>query len=152
MAARWPAYFVAFDVLQLDGQELLNLPYTVRRARLEDLFTDHALTAPWTPLRQPADRPTTCRRTVPRGRHRWVPAPASCPPQGGDALLLGRGPGCPVGALRALRTASPGAFGAFTGDAVRWRGPPFPGRLRRCLLLRPVWWEEQAGGGCSGAR
>ncbi|MGW7064767.1 ATP-dependent DNA ligase [Streptomyces sp. NPDC054904] len=48
LAARWPAYFVAFDVLQLDGQELLQRPYTERRALLEALFTDHALTAPWT--------------------------------------------------------------------------------------------------------
>ncbi|MEU3726575.1 hypothetical protein [Streptomyces sp. NPDC031705] len=44
----WPAYFVAFDVLQQDSQELLHLPYAERRARLEALFTDHALTAPWT--------------------------------------------------------------------------------------------------------
>ncbi|MFF1341918.1 RNA ligase family protein [Streptomyces sp. NPDC058290] len=48
LAARWPAYFVAFDVLQLDGQELLTSPYAERRALLEQLFTDHALTAPWT--------------------------------------------------------------------------------------------------------
>ncbi|MGW7029096.1 ATP-dependent DNA ligase [Streptomyces xanthophaeus] len=48
LAARWPAYFVAFDVLQLDGQELLQRPYKERRALLEALFTDHALTAPWT--------------------------------------------------------------------------------------------------------
>ncbi|MCX4632659.1 hypothetical protein [Streptomyces sp. NBC_01443] len=48
LAARWPAHFVAFDVLQPDGQELLNRPYKERRALLEQLFTDHALTAPWT--------------------------------------------------------------------------------------------------------
>ncbi|MEV4191251.1 ATP-dependent DNA ligase [Streptomyces toxytricini] len=46
-AARWPAYFAAFDVLQQDGVELLQRPYTERRALLENLFTDHALTAPW---------------------------------------------------------------------------------------------------------
>ncbi|MGW7334242.1 ATP-dependent DNA ligase, partial [Streptomyces sp. NPDC054840] len=45
--ARWPAYFVAFDVLQLDGVELLARPYRERRARLEDLFTGHGLRAPW---------------------------------------------------------------------------------------------------------
>ncbi|MGE7390867.1 hypothetical protein ACQKM2_35870 [Streptomyces sp. NPDC004126] len=27
LAAKWPAYFVAFAVLQLDGQELLTRPY-----------------------------------------------------------------------------------------------------------------------------
>ncbi|MGW7452975.1 ATP-dependent DNA ligase, partial [Streptomyces sp. NPDC054787] len=48
LTARWPAYFVAFDVLQQDGQELLHRPYKERRALLESLFTDHALTAPWT--------------------------------------------------------------------------------------------------------
>ncbi|MEU3317094.1 ATP-dependent DNA ligase [Streptomyces sp. NPDC006662] len=48
LAARWPAYFAAFDVLQLDGQELLQRPYRDRRTELEKLFTDRALTAPWT--------------------------------------------------------------------------------------------------------
>ncbi|MFE1558891.1 hypothetical protein ACFW6V_28405 [Streptomyces sp. NPDC058734] len=48
LAARWPAYFVAFDVLQLDGEELLQRPYAERRARLEGLFAEHGLTAPWT--------------------------------------------------------------------------------------------------------
>ncbi|WP_406368167.1 hypothetical protein [Streptomyces sp. NBC_01546] len=38
LAARWPAYFVAFDVLQLHGTELLNLPYRERRTLLEDLL------------------------------------------------------------------------------------------------------------------
>ncbi|MEU4356233.1 ATP-dependent DNA ligase [Streptomyces virginiae] len=27
LAARWPAYFVAFDLLQQDGQELLTCPW-----------------------------------------------------------------------------------------------------------------------------
>ncbi|WP_330260921.1 ATP-dependent DNA ligase [Streptomyces sp. NBC_00539] len=35
LAARMPAFFVVFDVLQTDGQELLHLPYVERRARLE---------------------------------------------------------------------------------------------------------------------
>ncbi|MFD3779460.1 ATP-dependent DNA ligase [Streptomyces sp. NPDC058612] len=48
LATRLPAYYVAFDVLQADGQELLHLPYRDRRARLQDLFANHALTAPWT--------------------------------------------------------------------------------------------------------
>ncbi|MET9694671.1 hypothetical protein ABZY81_40800 [Streptomyces sp. NPDC006514] len=48
LAARWAAYFVAFDVLQHDGQELLTRPYVERRALLENLFSEHALTAPWT--------------------------------------------------------------------------------------------------------
>ncbi|MFJ4777920.1 hypothetical protein [Streptomyces sp. NPDC088762] len=48
LAAKQPAFYVVFDVLQIDGQELLHLPHAERRARLETLFTDHALTAPWT--------------------------------------------------------------------------------------------------------
>ncbi|MFJ2825651.1 ATP-dependent DNA ligase [Streptomyces toxytricini] len=48
LAARWPAYFVAFDVLQQDGVQLLTHPYAQRRALLEELFTTRALTAPWT--------------------------------------------------------------------------------------------------------
>ncbi|MFJ5546448.1 hypothetical protein [Streptomyces sp. NPDC093225] len=48
LATGWPAYFVAFDVRQQDCAECLALPYVDRRARLEALFVDHALTAPWT--------------------------------------------------------------------------------------------------------
>ncbi|MDX2394113.1 hypothetical protein NJL88_29445 [Streptomyces sp. DK15] len=48
MAARLPAYYVAFDLLQQDGTELLTLPQVERRRRLEVLFAARALTAPWT--------------------------------------------------------------------------------------------------------
>ncbi|MET9700001.1 ATP-dependent DNA ligase [Streptomyces sp. NPDC006529] len=48
LVARRPAYYVAFDILQLVGQELLPRPYRDRRALLEELFTAHGLTAPWT--------------------------------------------------------------------------------------------------------
>ncbi|WP_445270424.1 ATP-dependent DNA ligase [Streptomyces sp. DSM 41634] len=60
LAAGWPAYFVAFDVLQLDGVELLARPYRERRTLLEDLFTDHALAAPWTLCPMTTD-PATAR-------------------------------------------------------------------------------------------
>ena len=43
-----PAHFVAFDVLQADGQSLLTRSYSERRAVLESLFADHGLSAPWT--------------------------------------------------------------------------------------------------------
>ncbi|MEY2273547.1 ATP-dependent DNA ligase [Streptomyces sp. BF23-19] len=55
LAARWPAFFVAFDLLQHDGQELLTRPYAERRALLENLFSEHALTAPWTLCPQTMD-------------------------------------------------------------------------------------------------
>ncbi|WP_327372346.1 ATP-dependent DNA ligase [Streptomyces sp. NBC_01217] len=48
LAEAMPAHFIAFDVLQIDAQELLTEPYEHRRAVLEGLFTDHGLTAPWT--------------------------------------------------------------------------------------------------------
>ncbi len=47
-------------MLQLDGVELLARPYRKRRALLEDLFTDHALTAPWTLCPMTTD-PATAR-------------------------------------------------------------------------------------------
>ncbi|MGW6834880.1 ATP-dependent DNA ligase [Streptomyces sp. NPDC054949] len=47
-AARTPAYFIVFDLLQADGIELLNLPYRERRRRLEVLFAARGLSAPWT--------------------------------------------------------------------------------------------------------
>ncbi|WP_328787104.1 ATP-dependent DNA ligase [Streptomyces sp. NBC_00273] len=39
---------VGADLLQLDGQELLARRYVERRAQLEGLFAERALTAPWT--------------------------------------------------------------------------------------------------------
>ncbi|MGW6970375.1 ATP-dependent DNA ligase [Streptomyces sp. NPDC054952] len=38
LAARSPAYFVAFDILQADDVELFELSYRERRRRLEVLF------------------------------------------------------------------------------------------------------------------
>lgn len=35
LAAKTPAFFIAFDTLQIDGIELLTLPYAERRRRLE---------------------------------------------------------------------------------------------------------------------
>ncbi|MEU5147675.1 ATP-dependent DNA ligase [Streptomyces yangpuensis] len=48
LAAALPACFVAFDVLQQDGTELLHHPYRQRRLRLEGLFATRRLAAPWT--------------------------------------------------------------------------------------------------------
>ncbi|MFF4337140.1 ATP-dependent DNA ligase [[Kitasatospora] papulosa] len=43
-----PAHFIAFDVLQSDGQELLNEPFVRRREALATLFTHYRLVPPWT--------------------------------------------------------------------------------------------------------
>ncbi|WP_328623478.1 hypothetical protein [Streptomyces sp. NBC_00354] len=44
-------------MLHLDGQELLTRPYADRRALLEQLFTDHALTARGRSARRPPTWP-----------------------------------------------------------------------------------------------
>ncbi|MFD7788229.1 hypothetical protein ACFV4Q_34835 [Streptomyces nojiriensis] len=41
--------------MQHDGQELLTRPDAERRALLESLFSEHALTAPWTLVPQTTD-------------------------------------------------------------------------------------------------
>ncbi|WP_242438961.1 ATP-dependent DNA ligase [Streptomyces sp. CB00455] len=48
LAAKTPAFLIAFDALQIDGTELPALPYAERRRRLEVLFAARALNAPWT--------------------------------------------------------------------------------------------------------
>ncbi|MFF5728228.1 ATP-dependent DNA ligase [[Kitasatospora] papulosa] len=48
LAAEMPAHFIAFDVLQHDGQELLDEPFARRRQVLEALFAEHRLGPPWT--------------------------------------------------------------------------------------------------------
>ncbi|MFF4457884.1 hypothetical protein [Streptomyces goshikiensis] len=48
LAAKTPAFFIAFDALQIDGTELLALLYRERRRRLEVLFAARTLTARWT--------------------------------------------------------------------------------------------------------
>ncbi|WP_234321149.1 hypothetical protein [Streptomyces katrae] len=47
-AAKTPAFFIAFDALQIDGIELLALPYAECRRCLEILFAARALTTLWT--------------------------------------------------------------------------------------------------------
>jgi ATP-dependent DNA ligase len=42
-----PTHYIAFDVLQAGGRELLTESYERRRAVLEHLFTEHELTPPW---------------------------------------------------------------------------------------------------------
>ncbi|WP_226967291.1 ATP-dependent DNA ligase [Streptomyces phaeolivaceus] len=59
LAEGLPAHFIAFDVLQIDGTELLREPYAARRAALEELFTRHRLTAPWTLCPQTSEVKTT---------------------------------------------------------------------------------------------
>ncbi|MFB7484646.1 hypothetical protein ACFUEM_38435 [Streptomyces anulatus] len=55
LAKAHPAYFVAFDILQLGGQPILAEPYEQRRSRLEALFGGHGLSPPWTLCRSTRD-------------------------------------------------------------------------------------------------
>ncbi|WP_405510590.1 ATP-dependent DNA ligase (plasmid) [Streptomyces cyaneofuscatus] len=50
IAAQWPAHYVAFDLLRLNGtySDLTVKPYVARRAAREQLFTDRGLPPPWT--------------------------------------------------------------------------------------------------------
>ncbi|TDU73626.1 hypothetical protein EDD91_0199 [Streptomyces sp. KS 21] len=43
LAARWPAYFTAFDVLQAESVELVTLPHKEHCWHLEVLFATRAL-------------------------------------------------------------------------------------------------------------
>lgn len=47
-AAAWPAHYVVFDLLHVDGRSLFARPYVERRRALEDLFRRKSLSAPWT--------------------------------------------------------------------------------------------------------
>ncbi|MEV5153886.1 hypothetical protein AB0K81_18450 [Streptomyces werraensis] len=55
LAQDMPAHFMAFDLLRVDGQELLQVPYGERRAQLERLFTDRELSARWTLCQETTD-------------------------------------------------------------------------------------------------
>ncbi|MEU3872707.1 MULTISPECIES: hypothetical protein [Streptomyces] len=68
MADENPAQFVCFDLLHEAGEQLLSLPYTERRHRLEQLFERARLGPPWTlcPM-------TTSRDEAERWMTQWAP-------------------------------------------------------------------------------
>ncbi|GGT56261.1 ATP-dependent DNA ligase [Streptomyces kurssanovii] len=47
LRAEQPAFFIAFDLLERHGSDLLTWPYAQRRSALETLFAERALQAPW---------------------------------------------------------------------------------------------------------
>jgi ATP-dependent DNA ligase len=47
-ADRWPAHYVAFDLLHQGATDLTSRTYRSRRTALEELFAAHRLQAPWT--------------------------------------------------------------------------------------------------------
>lgn len=58
LAGVLPAHAAVFDVLQADGHELLSTPYVERRIRLEELFSECQLAAPWTLCPETTDTAT----------------------------------------------------------------------------------------------
>ncbi|MFH9970184.1 hypothetical protein ACH4PR_55000 [Streptomyces mirabilis] len=46
-ADQWPAHFVAFDLLRLNGTDTTGWPYRRRRNALDAVFTARRLTVPW---------------------------------------------------------------------------------------------------------
>ncbi|MFG2358327.1 hypothetical protein [Streptomyces sp. NPDC048521] len=59
LATKWPAHFVAFDLLRCEGTDTTRWSYRRRCAALEELFHGHGLTAPW------ALCPSACRTMAP---------------------------------------------------------------------------------------
>ncbi|MEV5296230.1 ATP-dependent DNA ligase [Streptomyces sp. NPDC053741] len=70
LAAEMPAHFIAFDVLQSDGQELLEEPFARRREVLEEQFAGHRLGPPWTLCPSTTD-PATAGEWL----HEWTDVP-----------------------------------------------------------------------------
>ncbi|MER7309817.1 ATP-dependent DNA ligase [Streptomyces griseoluteus] len=47
LAEQWPAHYVVFDLLRLEGTDTTTWPYRRPRAAPERLFAEQQLTAPW---------------------------------------------------------------------------------------------------------
>ncbi|MET8609736.1 ATP-dependent DNA ligase [Streptomyces misionensis] len=131
LAEEMPAHFVVFDALQISGQELLHTPYADRRARLEALFADHRLAAPW----------TLCPETTDPARAReWLTSWTSVPGIEGLIVRGSRQPYRP--GARALikirrRDTTEAIIGAITGTPRHPRSLVL-GRLDQDDRLRPV--------------
>lgn len=131
LAQEMPAHFIVFDLLQLDGQELLHVPYGERRARLEQLCTDRGLSAPWTLCPETTD-PATAKE--------WLTSWTQVP--GVEGLVI-RGSGQRyLPGVRALykvrrRDTTEAVVGAITGP-VRRPQTLVLGRLDETGVLRPV--------------
>ncbi|MEU3953602.1 ATP-dependent DNA ligase [Streptomyces achromogenes] len=131
LAQEMPAHFIAFDVLQIDGQELLRVPYGERRAQLEQLFTDRALSVPWTLCPETTDVATA---------QEWLTSWTRVP--GVEGLVIrGSGQRYLPGA-RALykvrrRDSTEAVVGAITGSLRRPQTLVL-GRLDAARVLRPV--------------
>jgi ATP-dependent DNA ligase len=131
LARGMPAHFIVFDLLLLDGQELLHVPYGERRAKLEQLFTDRRLSAPWT-LCPETDDVATARE--------WLTSWTQVP--GVEGLVIrGSGqrylPGARTLYKVRRRDTTEAVIGAITGTVRRPRTLVL-GRIDEAGVLRPV--------------
>jgi ATP-dependent DNA ligase len=113
LAVEWPAHFIAFDLLQADGEVVLNAPYSERRARLERLFTQYELTAPWTLCPQTTDVATA---------QEWLTTWTDVP--GVEGLVIRGSAQRYLAGARALykvrrRDTTEAVIGAITGTLLR---------------------------------
>ncbi|WP_459250051.1 ATP-dependent DNA ligase [Streptomyces youssoufiensis] len=131
LAVETPAHFIAFDLLQLDGQELLHVPYGERRATLEHLFVDRELRAPWTLCPETTDVAVA---------QEWLASWTQVP--GVEGLVI-RGsdqryrPGARALYKVRRRETTEAVIGAVTGTVRRPRTLVL-GRLDAAGALRPV--------------
>ncbi|MEV5731312.1 ATP-dependent DNA ligase [Streptomyces pharetrae] len=131
LAQEMPAHFIAFDLLQLDGQELLHVPYGERRAQLEQMFTDQGLSAPWTLCPETTEVATA---------HEWLASWTQVP--GVEGLVIRGSDQRYLPGARALykvrrRDTTEAVIGAITGT-VRRPQTLVLGRLDAAGALRPV--------------
>lgn len=111
LAEQWPAHFVAFDLLRLEGTDTTGWPYRRRRAALEGLFAEHRLTAPWALCPSTTD-PATLRE--------WL---TSWTAVGVEGVVLKRQDSTYQGSVRGwqkykVRQTQDALVGAFTGSAA----------------------------------
>jgi ATP-dependent DNA ligase len=131
LAQEMPAHFIAFDLLQLDGQELLHVPYGERRAQLEQMFTDQGLSAPWTLCPETTEVATA---------HEWLASWTQVP--GVEGLVIRGSNQRYLPGARALykvrrRDTTEAVIGAITGT-LRQPQTLVLGRLDAAGALRPV--------------
>lgn len=113
LAMKTPAFFIAFDALQISGTSLLSLPFAERRRRLEVLFAAHQLASPWTLCPQTTD-PATAREWM----EEWTDTP------GVEGLVLKNlnqryQPGVRGWTKIRRRDTSEAVIGAVTGTLAR---------------------------------
>ncbi|MEU6419684.1 ATP-dependent DNA ligase [Streptomyces spiralis] len=113
LAEELPAHFIAFDVLQAGSQELLREPYARRRQKLEGLFSEHGLIAPWTLCPETSDV-----RTAQEWLASWtqVPGLEGLVIRGRDQRYL---PGVRGWYKIRRRNTTEGIVGAITGTLPR---------------------------------